>query len=108
MVHEDISRAWRSVGIALDRVGFAVEDRNRSEGVYYVRYRDPLKEEKKKGLLSKLAFWSGDKEAETKQYQIKLVEDGADTRTSVLNSAGEPETSSTALRILNLLHEKLK
>lgn len=106
VVHEDFSRAWRSVGVVLDRVGFAVEDRNRSEGIYYVRYRD-LGQTEKKGLLSKL-FSASDKDKEAKQYQIKLTGDGEDTRTNVLNATGEPEQSSTALRILNLLYEKLK
>lgn len=107
VVHEDFSRAWRSVGVALDRVGFAVEDRNRSQGIYYVRYRDLERSSQKKSLFSKL-FSGSDKGKEARQYQIKLTEDGEDTRTNVLNAAGEPEQSSTALRILNLLYEKLK
>ncbi len=107
VVHEEFSRAWRSVGVALDRVGFAVEDRNRSEGIYYVRYRDLERTENDKGLFSRL-FSSSDKDKEARQYQIKLTEDGADTRTTILNAAGESEQSSTALRILNLLFEKLK
>ena len=107
VVHEDYSRAWRSVGIALDRVGFAVEDRNRSDGVYYVSYRDVDKSKNKKGLLSRL-FSSNDEASATRQYQIKLTEDGADTRTNILNAEGESEQSTTALRILNLLYEKLK
>jgi outer membrane protein assembly factor BamC len=107
VVHEDFVRAWRSVGITLDRVDFAVEDRDRSEGVYYVRYSDPLKSEKK-GVLSKLAFWSDDDEEEVVTYQIKLTDDGPDTRVVVLNAAGEPETSVTAVRILTLLHEQLR
>ncbi len=65
---EDFSRAWRRTGMALDRVGFAVEDRNRTSGIYFVRYNDPLGDEDKKGLLSKLAFWSSD---ETKAFQYR-------------------------------------
>ncbi len=107
VVHEGFTRAWRSVGITLDRVDFAVEDRDRSSGVYYVRYNDPLKGQKK-GVLSKLAFWSGDDEEQVVTYQIKLSDDGADTRVVVLNAAGEPETSVTAVRILTLLHEELR
>jgi outer membrane protein assembly factor BamC len=107
VVREGFERAWRSVGITLDRVDFAVEDRDRSSGVYYVRYDDPLKGEKK-GVLSKLAFWSGDEEEQAATYQIKLSEDGADTRVVVLNAAGEAETSVTAVRILTLLHEELR
>ncbi|MGD2076100.1 MAG: outer membrane protein assembly factor BamC [Gammaproteobacteria bacterium] len=107
VIHEGFARAWRSVGITLDRVDFAVEDRDRSDGVYYVRYNDPLKAEKE-GVLSKLAFWSDDDEEKVVTYQIKLTDDGPDTRVMVLNAAGEPETSVTAVRILTLLHEELR
>ena len=40
-VNERFDRAWRRVGLALDRVGFTVEDRDRSKGLYFVRYIDP-------------------------------------------------------------------
>jgi len=108
VVHDDYSKAWRNVGIVLDRVDFAVEDRDRLQGIYYVRYNDPLKDQKDKGLLSKLAFWSSDDEQQVQHYQIKLSDDGADTRVVVLNEEGDPEISVTGVRILKLLHEELK
>lgn len=106
VVHNDFDKAWRDVGIVLDRVGFAVEDRNRLQGLYYVRYSDPQKL-RDKGFFSKLAFWS-DKEQEVDHFQIKLSDDGADTRVVVLNASGEPEISATAVRILNVLYDDLK
>ena len=39
-VNEPFDRAWRRVGLALDRVGFTVEDRDRQKGQYFVRYAD--------------------------------------------------------------------
>lgn len=68
-VNDQFDRAWRRVGLALDRVGFVVEDRDRSRGLYYVRYADLGAAEesggKKKGLLQSLKFWdSDDKKAE--------------------------------------------
>jgi len=106
VLHDDYSESWRNVGIVLDRVDFAVEDRDRLQGIYYVRYKDPLKGQKK-GFLSGLAFWSDDDEG-AKRYQIKLSDDGADTRAVVLNADGQPETSVTGVRILTLLYEELK
>ena len=106
---EDFSRGWRRTGIALDRVGFTVEDRDRSRGLYYVRYADPLKEEKKDGYLSKLKFWgSSDKKTENVQYLVSVTGEGATTRITVLNKDGAPENSETSNRILALLHEQLK
>ena len=106
LVYEDYARAWRSVGVVLDRVGFAVEDRDRAAGIYYVRYNDPLKGQNK-GLLSKLAFWSRD-EHQPDRYRIKLLDEGTATRVRVQNEAGEPERSKTAERILTLLYEQLR
>ena len=113
-VKDDFARAWRRTGLALDRVGFTVEDRDRSRGLYYVRYIDPIKDsnaKKEKGLLDKLTFniFSGDDEVQDKStYLIRLQEQGVQTQVVVLNDKGQSEKSSTALRILTLLHEQLK
>ncbi len=108
LVYEDFSRAWRRTGIALDRVGFAVEDRNRSDGTYFVRYSDPLADQNKDGMLSKLAFWSSDKETAATQYHIKLLAQGASTQVIVANDQGERDNSATGKRILTLLEEQLR
>ena len=64
-------KIFRVRGVApvwpLDRVGFTVEDRDRSRGLYFVRYIDPLKDvgaEEEEGWLSKLKFWGEDDEAD--------------------------------------------
>lgn len=46
-VYRRFDRAWRRVGLALDRVGFTVEDRDRSKGLYFVRYVDPERDARK-------------------------------------------------------------
>ena len=112
---EDFSRAWRRTGLALDRVGFTVEDRDRSRGLYFVRYIDPLKdvglEEGDDGWLSKLKFW-GEEDQQTgpgqDAYLISLIGEGDSTQVVVLNTNGVREASSTVDRILSLLHEQLK
>lgn len=108
LVHEDFSRAWRRTGVALDRVGFAVEDRNRSEGTYFVTYNDPLADQNKEGVLSKLAFWSPDDDEPGTRYRIVLQANGPVTHVIVNNAEGERDTSSTAKRILVLLEEQLR
>ncbi|WP_197722072.1 outer membrane protein assembly factor BamC [Sulfuriflexus mobilis] len=113
-VKDDFARAWRRTGLALDRVGFTVEDRDRSRGLYYVRYIDPIKDsnaKKEKGLLDKLTFniFSGDDDVQDKStYLIRLQEQDIQTQVVVLNDKGETEKSNTAYRILSLLHEQLK
>lgn len=111
-LNEAFDRAWRRVGLALDRVGFTVEDRDRSKGLYFVRYADPNAESKKedKGFLSKLAFWRSSDSAKAKpeQYRIAVKDAQAGAEVRVLNKDGNPDKSETATRILSLLYEQLK
>ncbi len=110
-IREPFPRAWRLTGVALDRVGFAVEDRDRSAGIYYVRY-SPMDSDKEKsgGFFSKLAFWRSDEEEidDKVQYQIKLIDNGDETRVVVRNQEGEEDNSKIAQRILTLIHEQIR
>jgi outer membrane protein assembly factor BamC len=108
VLDEEYRSAWRTTGLALDRVGFAVEDRDRTQGVYYVRYDDPTKGQEKEGLMSKLAFWSRDEVDTVSQYQVKLTSEGEQTRVEVLDKVGRRDDSATARRILKLLSEQLR
>ncbi len=109
-VDEGFDRAWRRVSLALDRVGFTVEDRDRTKGLYFVRFVDP-DAVAKEGFFSKLFSWgSDDKAKEAQRYRI-LVKSAAGATTSevtVLSNDGKPELSPTGDKILSLLHEQLK
>lgn len=110
-VHEPFDRAWRRVGLALDRVGFTVEDRDRQKGLYFVRYADPEAEmgEKDKGIFSSIAGWfSNDSKVKAAQYRVQVTQDPNGSQVYVLNKEGAAERSKTAQRILALLHEQLK
>ena len=109
-VNDQFDRAWRRVGLALDRVGFTVEDRDRSKGLYFVRYIDPQIDNKSaddKGWLSRLKFWGGDK-PKPEQYRIEVKDIPQGAQVKVLNKDGAQESSETAGRILTLLYEQLK
>ncbi len=114
-VAEPFDRAWRRVGLALDRVGFTVEDRDRNKGTYFVRYIDPEKDaqsggKKDQGFLSKLMFWKSNstdpKSAE--QYRVQVKDNKESSQVEVLAKDGSPDKSDTARKILSLLHEQLK
>ena len=107
VVKETFPRTWRRTGVALDRINFVVEDRNREEGIYYVQYADPLAEEKG-GFFSGLKFWDKSDAVDKSKYQIKLLARGDDTVVIVLDDNGQPDVSQTSYRILGLLHEQLK
>jgi outer membrane protein assembly factor BamC len=110
-VYEPFDRAWRRVGLALDRVGFTVEDRDRQKGLFFVRYADPEAEMKAKnnerGLFSRL-FGSSDSKVKAEQYRVQVTQAGTGSQVDVLNKEGGADGSRTAQRILALLHEQLK
>jgi outer membrane protein assembly factor BamC len=114
-VDEGFDRAWRRVGLALDRVGFTVEDRDRNQGLYFVRYVDQDQEAQgkaasEKGFLSRIfSFGSKDDKAKQAQrYRVSVKGSDSSTQVAVLNSDGRVESSQTADRILGLLNEQLK
>ena len=136
-LNEPFDRAWRRVGLALDRIGFVTEDKNRSEGIFYVRYadtdaEDPIKQ--KKSLFERLKFWGSDDDDKTpaatdvkpgdkekfwkgtsdgdkssKQYHIQVLENADDTTdVYILTTDNKRNTSTTANRIISLMYEQLK
>ena len=108
---ESFDRAWRRVGLALDRVGFTVEDRDRSKGLYFVRYVDVDAADggKSKGFWSKMAFWSGDDGAKKdEQFRISVAGSTQGSEVKVLDAQGGTSNSPTAGRILALLQQELK
>lgn len=108
VVDEEFTRSWRLVGLALDRVGFAVVDRDRSAGIYYVRYNDPAAEVEEGGLLSSLKFWGDDEADKAKEYRIRLAAEDDSTVVTVLDESGQRDQTNTARRILNLLNEQVR
>ncbi len=111
-VNDQFDRAWRRIGLALDRVGFTVEDRDRTKGIYFVRYVDPDADNKnapQKGFLSKLnPFGKTDTKPSNEQFRIQVKDAENVSQVSVLNKDGAEEKSATANRILSLLYEQLK
>ncbi|HOT83610.1 MAG TPA: outer membrane protein assembly factor BamC [Candidatus Defluviicoccus seviourii] len=110
-VYERFDRAWRRVGLALDRVGFTVEDRDRSKGLYFVRYVDTDAAKKKDGgWVDKLSFWKSSEPVVNPKtpYRIHVSESGQNTVVRVLTSEGGADQSETAKKILGLLYQQLQ
>jgi outer membrane protein assembly factor BamC len=110
-VDEGFDRAWRRVGLALDRVGFTVEDRDRVNGVYFVRYVDP-DATGSTGFLKKLFTFgaASDKEKEAQRFRISVKADatGNASQVTVLTNDGKAEATTAGAKILKLLGDELK
>jgi len=106
-MEEGFDRAWRRVGLTLDRTGFTVEDRDRAQGTYFVRYVGMTSDRKEPGFLSKL-FSAAAPAVPPIKYRITLKSQGEATTVSVLNAQGAPESSANAQRIVKVIADDLK
>jgi outer membrane protein assembly factor BamC len=105
---DNFDRAWRRVGLSLDRTGFTVEDRDRTQGIYFVRYVGATDTQASKpGFFGRL--FSGSKDAPApEKYRVLVRSSGNSTVVSVLDAQGAPAASGNAQRILQLLADDLK
>jgi len=107
VIDEGFEMAWRRVGLALDSGNFAVDDRDRSTGDFFVRYVDTdtgLKREEP-SFLGRLFGAKSVQPAQ--QYRLHLQQQGTSTVVSVFNADGQRDSSATAKRILSVLAERL-
>jgi outer membrane protein assembly factor BamC len=111
-VDEPFDRAWRRVGLGLDRGGFTVEDRDRTNGVYFVRYLDPeyeAKQREKQGIFSKMLGL--DSKVEAQQFRVQVgaaAAGGSGSTVTVLTKEGKPELSGTSDKILRQLNDQMR
>ena len=106
-VDDPFDRAWRRVGLALDRGGFTVEDRDRTQGLYYVRYVDPKSAGKEEpGFWSRLMGETNPLAAI--RYRIAVKASGEKTVVAVLTSAGATDVGENGQRIATALIAELR
>ncbi len=110
VVSEAFPRAWRRVGIALDRLGLVVEDRDRSAGLYYIRSVDQIADagKSKKGFFSGLFSGSDEAEAKAAPARILLQDGGETTRITVQDESGQRDMTPAASKILQQLETELR
>ncbi|MDO5626398.1 MAG: outer membrane protein assembly factor BamC [Pseudomonadota bacterium] len=104
---DDFDRAWRRVGLALDRTGFTVEDRDRAKGIYFVRYIDPKLEKQEPGFFGRL-LGRGSQPLPTVQYRITVHSQAEQSAVAVLDGQGAPAPAADAQRIMQVLADELK
>jgi outer membrane protein assembly factor BamC len=110
-VDDNFDRTWRRVGLALDHGGFTVEDRDRAQGLYFVRFVDAKEASKETpGLLSKIEGWFGHTGPNpVGKYRISIKGNADNTSTvTVLNDQGQPDKSENPTRMVALLVDELK
>jgi outer membrane protein assembly factor BamC len=109
VVNDNFARTWRHVGVAIDRLGLIVDDRNRSEGLYYLSLSDEFIEQHKEdsGLMQKW-FGGDDEKKASKKFVLKLEERGETTTVSLHDQNGQLDNSSTARKLNEQLYQQLR
>jgi outer membrane protein assembly factor BamC len=101
-------RSWRDVGLALDRSNFTVEDRNRSNGVYFVRYVNARDVGDTKGFFSNLFSSKDNSKLLAKKYQVIIKSTGENSaKVYVQDADGKPENTPAGIQLLTLLNDQL-
>lgn len=106
-IQDEFDRAWRRVGVAIDRTGFTVEDRDRAQGVFFVRYAPPGTTDKEPGFFAKL-FSSEKTTPALAKYRIAVTSKGDVSTVQVQGADGIPESSANADKIIKLLADEIK
>ncbi len=106
-IPEGFDAAWRRLGLTLDRTGFTVEDRDRKQGIYFVRYVATSAPTAEPGFLGRL-FSSKPKPPEAVKYQISVRSQADASTVSVLDAAGAPLKSDVAQKIVELIAQDLR
>lgn len=93
-------RAWASVGLALTKAGFTVDDLNRDQRVYYLHYVESKAEEK--GFFSRL--FSSDDADEGTPYLVYVKErDAGSVQITIQHQDDKPMEREQSLKLLKLI-----
>lgn len=104
---DDFDTVWRRVGLALDRGGFTIEDRDRSQGTYEIRLAPADPNASKPGLFSRLFGSSSNNADGLKRYRVQVVAKGSNSTVKVLDSKGAAEVSDAGRSIIKQLLDEL-
>ena len=105
-IAENFDRAWRRVGLALDRSGFTVEDRDRSKGLYQVRYVPVPDPKNEPGFFKKL--FTSKKESQPQKFQVVVQSSQDGAVVSVRDAGGAPDQTDSATGILKVLLQETR
>ena len=105
-VNENFPRTWRRVGLALDRVGLMVEDRNRSAGLYYIQLTEEYREKQKQGWFASL--FASEQETLDKELLLKVDDQGQYALVTVRNRKGSSLNAEATKQILSQLQVHLR
>lgn len=99
VMNDAFDRSWRRAGLAIERAGLAVEDRDRVRGIYFLK---PANAEK--GWMDKLMFWEDDEDT-GRRYRVNIKDGGTVCEVSVTDQDGAKDETSG--RILEAIYKNI-
>jgi len=99
MLKEPFGRCWQSVEGAVDQAGLALDDKDRANGVLYLRTQ-----EKENSFLNELEFWK-DKDNRPSRIQVLVHEDATGCLVTAANEDGS--TSAATQKVIDSLYRAL-
>jgi len=106
-VDADFDTAWRRVGLALDRSGFTVENRDRKQGAYEVRLSDNDPDASKPGFFARMFGAKAANSDGLSRYRVLVQNQGKSSLVSVTDDKGQATPSTAAERIAKQLLDEL-
>ncbi len=88
VINDTFDKSWRRVGLAIERTGYVVEDKDRAKGVYFLHTAKV-----EKGWTDKLQFWK-DEEDTISRYRVNVKDGGASCEVSVTDQNGASSDAS--------------
>lgn len=82
LINDAFDRSWRRVGLAIERAGLAVEDRDRARGIYLLKSAA-----EERSWLDTLKFWK-DAPPVGQHYRVNVKDGGAVCEVSVTDQDG--------------------
>ena len=104
----NFDRAWREVGVGLDRSNFMVDDRDRAQGIYFVRFLNPKDLSGDRGFWEKMFSSKSEEDMKrAKRYRVIVKESSGVIVVTVQDDRGTPEVGEAAIQLLSLLDQQL-
>lgn len=105
LVKLGFDRSWASISYSTERGGFTTIDQNRSEGVMYVNYTEPVEEEE--GFFS--GWFGGGSKSKVLEsnYRVLVQSVGANVEVRIVSADGESLGQAESLRLLKQLRSNM-
>ncbi|MBI1174385.1 MAG: outer membrane protein assembly factor BamC [Sideroxydans sp.] len=100
VLNQPFDRSWRQVELALEQAGIAVDDKDRANGVLYLR---PVKKEE--GILDSLEFWKSEDDKQPSRMQVSVHQDA--TGCVVTVSTAEGGSNADTQRVIDTLYQNM-